>query len=127
MRPTVPFEAKRSIRAGTNPQSLLRYQRPLLEGESISYDFFYDPGEAEVHPSLGRVAFLIEPNGVRVHWITDGTNDFGSADNVVVNNDVINTETSLADRSDPCANHWSNNDVIGTGSFDPLSGACFGF
>ena len=57
-------------------QSLLRYQRPILEDERIRYEFYYTPGETEVHPALGRMAFLIEPGGVRIHWITDGERDW---------------------------------------------------
>lgn len=57
-------------------QTLLTYVRPLSNGESVSYDFLYRPDEFEVHPALGRLAFLIEPNGVRVHWMTDGERDW---------------------------------------------------
>lgn len=57
-------------------QSLLRYQRPLLGDESISYEFEYSPDEALVHPSLGRMAFLIETGGVKVRWLTDGANEW---------------------------------------------------
>ena len=57
---------------GVNPQSLLHYQRPLLDGESISYEFEYKPDEILVHPTLGQMAFLIEPGGVQVHWMTSG-------------------------------------------------------
>ncbi len=57
-------------------QSLLRYQRPILEDESVRYEFYYAPGETEVHPALGRMTFLIEPGGVRIHWITDGERDW---------------------------------------------------
>jgi hypothetical protein len=57
-------------------QGLLRYQRPLLDGESISYEFHYEQGEFEVHPALGRMAFLMERGGVRVRWITDGTREW---------------------------------------------------
>lgn len=66
--------------------SLLRYQRPLLEGESVSYEYFYKPDEAEVHPALGRMAFLIEPRGIRVRWITDGDREWTGlpADNAVL-------------------------------------------
>jgi hypothetical protein len=53
-------------------QSRLAYPRPLLDGESVSYSFLHEPGLIEIHPSLGRVAFLIEPGGVRLHWMTDG-------------------------------------------------------
>ena len=57
---------------GVNPQSLLRYHRPLLDGESVSYEFEYKPGETLVHPALGQMAFLIEAGGVQVHWMTSG-------------------------------------------------------
>lgn len=57
---------------GVTPQSLLHYQRPLLDGESVSYEFEYRPGDVHVHPALGRMAFLIEPGGVQVRWMTSG-------------------------------------------------------
>ncbi|MGH7200770.1 MAG: DUF1583 domain-containing protein, partial [Planctomycetaceae bacterium] len=53
-------------------ESRLFYNRPLMSGETISYEFFYQPGEFEVHPALGRIAFLLRPDGVRLHWLTDG-------------------------------------------------------
>lgn len=68
-----------------NVEQLLAYQRPLLEGESISYDFFYEPGVCEINPALGRVAFLLQPDGIRLHWVTNGDRDWTglTADNVV--------------------------------------------
>ena len=57
---------------GVNSQSLLRYQRPLLDGESVSYEFEYKPDEVHVHPTLGQMAFLIESGGTQVHWMTSG-------------------------------------------------------
>ncbi|MGZ0162981.1 MAG: DUF1583 domain-containing protein [Planctomycetales bacterium] len=67
-------------------QSLISYQRPLLEGEMIKYEFFYQPGELEVHPALGRIAFLLEPDGVRVHWIIDSWREWTglAIDNAIV-------------------------------------------
>jgi hypothetical protein len=67
-------------------QSLISYQRPLLEGEMIKYEFFYQPGELEVHPALGRIAFLLEPEGVRVHWIIDSWREWTglAIDNAIV-------------------------------------------
>jgi hypothetical protein len=46
----------------------------------------YEPGEAEVHPTLGRLAFLIEPDGVRLHWLTDGEREWTglSVDNTII-------------------------------------------
>jgi hypothetical protein len=77
---------RREAPEGTISQSLLKYQRPLLEDESVSYEFRCQPGQYAVHPALGRLAFLIEPNGVRIHWITSGEFDWTGlpADNVTL-------------------------------------------
>jgi hypothetical protein len=54
------------------PKSRLVHARPLRDGESLTYEFFYEPGRAMVHPSLGRLAFVLEPAGLRLHGLTDG-------------------------------------------------------
>src|SRR5262249_52330824 len=57
-----------------NPHALptnLAYFRPLLPGEKLRYEFFYEPGKTTVHPSFGRLAFLLEPEGIKLHWLTD--------------------------------------------------------
>jgi hypothetical protein len=65
---------------------LLQYQRPLLENESIAYEFFQEDKEATVHPAIGRLAFLLEPTGVRVRWITTASSEWTGlpADNAVL-------------------------------------------
>ncbi|MCA9057644.1 MAG: DUF1583 domain-containing protein, partial [Planctomycetaceae bacterium] len=67
---------KQEATSGRTSQSILRYQRPLLEGESISYEYEYQPDAVEVHPVLGRLALLIEVGGVRIHWLTDGDREW---------------------------------------------------
>lgn len=62
---------------GTCFESTLCYHRPLDEHASIEYDFFYEPGQVEVHPALNRLAFVLDPRGVRIHWITDAEFDPG--------------------------------------------------
>jgi hypothetical protein len=57
---------------GTFFESLLTYQRPLEEIGSVDYQFLYKAGVSETHPALDRMAFILRPDGVRVHWITDG-------------------------------------------------------
>ncbi|MDR3638922.1 MAG: DUF1583 domain-containing protein [Isosphaeraceae bacterium] len=57
-------------------ESRLYYVRPLREGDSLSYEFYYEPGAVMVHPALDRLTFLLEPEGVRLHWITDGENEW---------------------------------------------------
>jgi len=62
--------------------SRLTYWRPIQNGESVDYEYWYEPDRHDVHPALGRLAFLIEPNGVRVHWLTSGEHEWtGLAEN----------------------------------------------
>jgi hypothetical protein len=53
----------------------LHYHRPLLEDGELEYDFFYEPGKTHGHPALDRLVFLLDPEGVRIHWLTDGIHD----------------------------------------------------
>lgn len=57
---------------GSKRESLLQYHRPLLEDGEIEYEFYYEAGKTLVHPALGRTAFLLAPDGVRSHKLTDG-------------------------------------------------------
>jgi tetratricopeptide (TPR) repeat protein len=45
------------------------YHRPLREREAFTYEFFYNPSSSAAHPTMGRMALLLEPDGVREHWI----------------------------------------------------------
>lgn len=57
--------------SSSEPQpSRLYYTRALHNGEQIHYQFFYQPGQFTVHPTIGRLAFLLDPAGVRLHWMT---------------------------------------------------------
>ncbi|NQV24185.1 MAG: DUF1583 domain-containing protein, partial [Rhodopirellula sp.] len=53
-------------------ERLLRYHRPMVEDGTIDYEFFYSPGDILTHPALDRLTFLLTPDGVKVHWVTDG-------------------------------------------------------
>ncbi len=66
-------------------QSRLCYYRPLADGDTLSYEFLYEPGQVMVHPALDRLVFLCEPGGVRLHWMTDVSADVSGlpADNAV--------------------------------------------
>lgn len=57
-------------------QSRLTYFRPLQAGESISYEFYYEEGRTRVHPALGQLAFLIQPQGVELHWMTSSDSEW---------------------------------------------------
>jgi hypothetical protein len=60
---------------GSYCESLLAYQRPLDSVGSMEFEFFYEPGQTEVHPALDRMVFHLQPEGVRIHWLTDGPFD----------------------------------------------------
>ncbi len=60
---------------GCSAESLLYYHRPMLEDGIIEYDFYYQPGRYDVHPALGRTVFILMPDGVQIHRLTDGAFD----------------------------------------------------
>lgn len=66
---------RRPDRVGTFSQSLIRYHRPMAEDGTIEYEFFYQPGQSLVHPTLDRLSLMLNPTSVDVHWITDGRHD----------------------------------------------------
>ncbi len=51
-------------------QSWVYYYRPLQRDETFRYEFFHKPGESVAHPTIGRVAVLLEPSGAKAHWIS---------------------------------------------------------
>ncbi|HLQ44493.1 MAG TPA: DUF1581 domain-containing protein, partial [Planctomycetaceae bacterium] len=65
-RVTVAADAEQS----TQP-SRLYYQRPLRNGETVRYEFFYDSDANQlVHPTLGRLAMLLETDGVQLQRLS---------------------------------------------------------
>ncbi len=60
------------------PERALHYHRPLLEDGEVEYEFYYEPDKTMVHPALDRIAFLLEPDGVRIHRLT--TSGYYAAD-----------------------------------------------
>jgi hypothetical protein len=50
-------------------QSLLSYYRPLMDGDVLTYEFFYEPAEVMVYPALDSTAFLIAPESVSLYPI----------------------------------------------------------
>ncbi len=90
-------------------ENIIRYHRPMLEDGVITYEFYYDPevkltappsnqysylgpnapkrtlkGKTLVHAALDRMVCLLEPEGVKIHWLTDARWDRTglTADNV---------------------------------------------
>lgn len=61
--------------SGSHDERLLYYHRPMLEDGAIEYKFFYKAGQSTVHPAIDRAAFLLDQDGVNLHWVTDGRFD----------------------------------------------------
>ncbi|WP_197167967.1 DUF1583 domain-containing protein [Neorhodopirellula pilleata] len=56
-------------------ERLARYFRPLVEDSSVEYEFYYDSNVVCASPVLDRLAFVLTPQGVAEHWVTDGRFD----------------------------------------------------
>ncbi|MDA1231827.1 MAG: DUF1583 domain-containing protein [Planctomycetota bacterium] len=98
---------------GIDYEPALFYHRPLLEDGTIEYEFFYRQDALTAHPAIDRLCFLMEPSGVRTHWLTDGIYDRTeiSPDNVA---------TELSNRRGPKSlplmdNSWNHTSVKLTG------------
>lgn len=68
---TAIFGKYRPEYAGSEVQKLLRYCRPVAEDGTVEYDFYYKQGKVCAYPAFDRLAFLLDPSGVKIHWITD--------------------------------------------------------
>ena len=53
------IQATGDAQAASRVENLLSYQRPLVSGESVSYEFLYVPGKTEVGPAFwGGLCFF---------------------------------------------------------------------
>ena len=43
----------------------------MLEDGAIADEFYCAPGKVLTHPALDRLTFLLEPDGVKIHRLTD--------------------------------------------------------
>ena len=89
----------------TTAQSWLCYGHPLMDGERLEYEFWYQTGAdaVHVHPALDRLAFLLEPDGVKLHWMTDGSSELNryglSSNNALVDPSIRKGPVSLNDNA----------------------------
>lgn len=53
--------------------NLLQYDRPLQTGDTVSWEFEYSEDKKNVSPAIGRIAFLLESDELRLrHLVSDG-------------------------------------------------------
>ncbi|APZ96026.1 DUF1583 domain-containing protein [Fuerstiella marisgermanici] len=92
----------------TRKQSWIYYHRPLQNGETLDYEFFYRPNFSVAHPSLGRLAFLLEPDGVETHWIAArGWDDV--VNGVALDNAIVESECRRGPETLPLkAGDWNS-------------------
>jgi hypothetical protein len=64
-----------TVASGRHQESLLQYRRPLVEDGSVEYEFYHGSSRSIVHPALDRRVFVLTPDGVRIHWLTDALHD----------------------------------------------------
>ncbi|MFN3193203.1 MAG: DUF1583 domain-containing protein [Aureliella sp.] len=70
------------------------YLRPICDGESVSCEFYYEPGKYSLHPTIDRISLQIDRPKLRKHWITSSAAVFGvSSTNGVdlARDEIINT------------------------------------
>ncbi|MCA8996582.1 MAG: DUF1583 domain-containing protein [Planctomycetaceae bacterium] len=66
--------------SGTGLEEAIHYHRPMLEDGVMEMEFYYRSDEIHVHPALDRICFLLKPDGVRIHWLTNGAFDRSGLD-----------------------------------------------
>ena len=92
-----PPEDGKKARPRGQPEAAVFYHRPLTEDSAVEYEFFYDPDKALTHPALGRLVFLLDPDGVKLHRLTDSGMGTGkqAVDNEAVEPDARKGPTKL--------------------------------
>ncbi|MFO0999976.1 MAG: DUF1583 domain-containing protein [Planctomycetaceae bacterium] len=79
---------RRSEASPTYRENLLQYHRPLMEDGTIEYEFFYQEGTTLVHPAVDDLAFLLSPDGVSLHHLTQGVYDRTDTDPALARHDA---------------------------------------
>jgi WD40 repeat protein len=67
-----PSKLRSNSQQATYHEEALFYHRPMFEDGTIEYEFFYKPGAVNAHPALDRLCLMMKPDGVAIHWLTDG-------------------------------------------------------
>lgn len=90
---------------GSYHENLLRYECPLTEKSQVEYEFYYQKDRFHVHPALDRRAYLLQPEGVHIHRLTDGIWDRSG---VNPNNKFINPDYEFRSDALPLREGWNH-------------------
>lgn len=101
----VSDEAIGEVASDINQEEAIFYHRPMLEDGTIEYEFFYREGQQNTHPAIDRLCFLMKPDGIRVHWLTDGKFD---RTELVPENETVELQNRLLPNTLPLMNEAWN-------------------
>jgi hypothetical protein len=62
---------KQAPNAAVDYETALFHSRPMADGETITYEARGEKGPSSVHPAIGGQVFLLGPEGVQLHRLTD--------------------------------------------------------
>ena len=97
--------------ATADRQSRIYYCRPLQTGETMRYEFYYEPGQIVAHPAIGRFAMLLEPDGVKSHWMSQpGWDDTFSG--IPLDNSIVESQFQKGQKELPLkSGDWNSVDL----------------
>ncbi|MCO8121797.1 tetratricopeptide repeat protein [Stieleria sp. TO1_6] len=89
-----------------DPPCHIEYLRPIQEGESIEFEFWWRSGETEFWPTIGRTRLKLGHSGTRPDWIPVSA-DLASA-SIVAAEDLQPPLPLLATDNFPNEDAWNN-------------------
>jgi hypothetical protein len=108
-----PIEVRRvpSLSTESHYERAVFDHRPMLEDGTIDYEFFYREGRLTVHPAIDRLCLLMDPDGVKVHWLTDGMHD---RSNLSPGNEIVEPNNRRGESQLPLLNNaWNHVSLSG--------------
>lgn len=79
-----------------NSHSNISYIRPLCDGESFEYEFFYQPEKQIASPTIGHIAYIFQDENIALKWMA-------SSDEVPSNDGSTNNQIPDKTANDPAA------------------------
>ena len=91
----------------------MQYLRPLLDGEELTWKFFWKQGESEVHPMIGRTTFVLSDQGTQPSYTAVATDL--STIKLIKAADTQERPSSLAPKVSPQNDAWNTIKMVRRG------------